>query len=226
MGQVDGEVVLRESPHHPVLVDLALGYHLEPLSDEPPRKGLALSCIECLEQAHPLLLDALRHLVREQAGPRASPLREGKDVEVVDREPLQELIGLSKGLFVLTREADHYVHSYAYVFHPIQEPGDDVGDQLTRVPPAHALEHRVGAALDRDVDAPGDLCRGGDDANQLIIDIPGVDRAEPDAGRGIDGLETGKKGFEVLACRGVAVGRQVYTCKDDLLDPPFLSEPP
>ena len=126
--------------------------HLGLLTDILGIEGLRLAVgeVEQTLTAHLFLL--LRHHVWNLQGRRAGTLGIGKNMQLGDRQFIQETVGLFEALGRLTATAHHHVHADKGIGHLLLDAQNLVGKQLAVVVAMHQSEHGVAATLQGDVE--------------------------------------------------------------------------
>ena len=111
----------------------------------------------------------------------AWPARIGEDMEVGEGEALDEGEGGGVVGFGFAWEAGDYVGADGGVGQAVVDEFDAPGVVLSAVPAVHGGEDAVGGGLERHMEMLGDAVGAGEEFDEILGDIEGLDGADAEA---------------------------------------------
>lgn len=160
--------------------------------------------------------DGAGDFVRESGGFGAGAFGKRKDVEIGEGQTLDKVERGGMLGFGFAGEAGDDVGADGGMREAFADELDAAGVVLGAVPAVHGSEDAVGAGLQRHVEVLGDAIDPGEEFDEILGDVEGLDRADAETFDGGFVENAAEKRFEFDAGRKVAaVGAQVDAAEND-----------
>lgn len=196
----------------------AKGKDSEGAADLGMAEGRGFGFAEGAEFAGAALDSGAGDFVCKRGGFGAGALGKRENVEIGEREAFDESHGCGVVVFGFAGEAGDDVGANGGVGEAFMDEFDAAGVMLGAIPAVHGGENAVGSRLQWHVEMLGDAIGRGEEVDEVLGDVEGLDGADAETLDGGFAEDAAKYGFEFDARRKIAaVSAEVDAAEDDFV---------
>lgn len=222
-GDFDTDIVVGE-PVHDAFSAAVLEQYRTHLSDVPAVERLQFFVAQRYDLTAAFVLDLRGNTVGDEQSFGAGTLTIAEYMELCHIELLHEGVCLLKEFFGFAPRAHNDIDSDKGIGHQPVYVGYLVGKQTGVIATVHELEHRIGTALQGDMEMRHELAAAGTEGDDLVGEQVGFNAADAKTLNALNGVQ-GLHEFKKRLTGGLAKITYVNSCDDDFARSFFRHQP-